>query len=443
MSARAIDDRLPVLLIILDGLGDRPLPELDGRTPAEAAATPNLDKIARLGGSGLHLPFGPGRAASSELAHWAMFGYEGVPFCGRAILEARGWGLEVERDLVYSYASVRTSEVREDGIWITGRASDDDEDDARKLFQSISSNEIEGFRFSLTHIFRGEGVLSIDGGASPDFTDTDPLFEWLHPWMKPLPLAESTDEQLSKATCLALTSFLRKAHHELKQHPINEARRSNGLPELDVLTTKWTGRLRDVPSFEQISGTRGTAITSTRLYRGLARTVGMVETWLEPLSHHSTDMTARLNAAATAISRGAQFVHVHVKSPDEAGHTKNPTAKLRVLESIDSAFAALLHAPFNRSVIAITGDHATPSRDGVLHTGDPTPIVMMAPTITADGIEFFADASAHRGALGTLRASDILPVAYSHANRPAFLGTRISPYDSFGLPDSPVPMDLQ
>ena len=34
---RLDDDRLPVVLVVLDGLGDRPVPELGGRTPSEAA----------------------------------------------------------------------------------------------------------------------------------------------------------------------------------------------------------------------------------------------------------------------------------------------------------------------------------------------------------------------------------------------------------------------
>ncbi|MQA17828.1 MAG: phosphoglycerate mutase, partial [Pseudonocardiaceae bacterium] len=84
---RLDDDRLPVVLIILDGLGDRPIPELAGATPAEAARTPVLDAIVASGASGWHLPFGWGRAASSERANWALFGYADTPFPGRAVLE--------------------------------------------------------------------------------------------------------------------------------------------------------------------------------------------------------------------------------------------------------------------------------------------------------------------------------------------------------------------
>ena len=86
------DDRLPILLVILDGLGDRACVELAGQTPCEAARTPQLDALAQRGVSGVHVPFGPGRATSSEHAHWSLFGCEAIPFPGRAAIEALGVG---------------------------------------------------------------------------------------------------------------------------------------------------------------------------------------------------------------------------------------------------------------------------------------------------------------------------------------------------------------
>ena len=109
------DDRVPAVLVILDGLGDRPVPELGGRTPAEAARTPVLDELARRGASGWHVPLGPGRAPSSELAHWALLGYEDRPFPGRAVLEGLGAGLEVPEGIAVVHAALRTSRVDGDG----------------------------------------------------------------------------------------------------------------------------------------------------------------------------------------------------------------------------------------------------------------------------------------------------------------------------------------
>lgn len=63
------------ILLLLDGLGDRSHPQLDHRTPLQAASTPNLDKIASLGMNGLFHSHLQGTALPSELAHFLMFGY--------------------------------------------------------------------------------------------------------------------------------------------------------------------------------------------------------------------------------------------------------------------------------------------------------------------------------------------------------------------------------
>ena len=141
-------DRAPIVLVILDGLGDRPQPALGGRTPAEAAATPHLDALARRGASGVHLPFGPGRAASSEVAHWALFGYQGMPFCGRAVLEALGEGVGVPEGVVHLYGALRPSEVRDGAVWITGRAGRGDAGDAAALLASVSRRDVPRSRSS-------------------------------------------------------------------------------------------------------------------------------------------------------------------------------------------------------------------------------------------------------------------------------------------------------
>ena len=52
-AAEAQTVRHKGLMIILDGLGDRSCAELGGHTPLEAAVTPNLDRLAHEGLTGL------------------------------------------------------------------------------------------------------------------------------------------------------------------------------------------------------------------------------------------------------------------------------------------------------------------------------------------------------------------------------------------------------
>ena len=124
---------LPIVLVLLDGLGDRAHDVLGGRTAGEAAATPNLDALAARGSCGLLYGVGPGRAPSSEVAHWAMLGYRPDEFPGRAVFEALGHGQEVNAGYAFAFAALRPAEQREDGLWLTGRPRyGEDEEDARR-----------------------------------------------------------------------------------------------------------------------------------------------------------------------------------------------------------------------------------------------------------------------------------------------------------------------
>ena len=109
---------LPIVLVLLDGLGDRAHDVLGGRTAGEAAATPNLDALAARGSCGLLYGVGPGRAPSSEVAHWAMLGYRPDEFPGRAVFEALGRGQEVSA---------------EHGVRAVAQAVEQDHDDRKHL----------------------------------------------------------------------------------------------------------------------------------------------------------------------------------------------------------------------------------------------------------------------------------------------------------------------
>lgn len=427
--------RRPAVLVLLDGLGDRSLPELGGRTPAEHARTPWLDALARRGASGLHVPFGPGRAPSSEVAHWSLFGYDGVPFCGRAVLEALGHGQSVPFGVVHLHAALRSSEVRDGRVWLTGRAASGDADDAAELLAAVAVHETDGLRFALQPLGRGEATLTVHGAAVAEVTDSDPFFEHLHPWLRPRAWADASQGTAARRTADALAAHLRWARATLRDHPTNRRRGREGRASLDTLTTKWSGVRRPLPPFEERVGVPGALVTSSALYRGYARLLGMHAVHIETGDDPGADLAERLAAAAQLLGEGAAFVHVHTKVLDEAGHTKDPNAKRLALEALDPAFEALDRGPLASALVAVTGDHATPSRDDVLHTGDPSPLVLSGPGVTPDPVVTFGEEPAAVGRLGTLRAADILPLMLSWANRPRFLGARTTPEDTLALPE--------
>jgi 2,3-bisphosphoglycerate-independent phosphoglycerate mutase len=281
---------------------------------------------------------------------------------------------------------------------------------------------------------QGEALLSAPDHRSGEVTDSDPLFETFHPWMQPVPTGPG-----GAAFADALTDALRAARRALGGSPINAARIDRGLPPLDVLTTKWSGRREDVPSFADQVGVAGGAVTGTRLYRGIAAVLDLASVDLPTLDDPALDIAARLAAAEGLLADGARFVHVHTKATDEAGHSKQPYAKRDVLEAIDQGLAGLA-ALADRAIVAVTGDHATPSTHGVLHSADPTPLLVVGPTVRPDRVTEWGERAARDGWWGPVRADELLPLLLGQANRPVLLGHRITPRPVIALADHPQPM---
>jgi 2,3-bisphosphoglycerate-independent phosphoglycerate mutase len=321
-------------------------------------------------------------------------------------------------------------------VWITGRVAPDDASDAAALLDVLGPVVARHGAELLSLGGRGEALLVLHGHADGAVTDSDPFFEDRHPWLRVLPTVPEASPA-GAATAETLNALLLDARATLVDHPVNRSRWAR--PALDVLTTKWSGAREAQPDFVARTGVAGAAVTSTRLYRGLARLLGMDHRHLAPVADVGEDLRARLACAEELIAAGARFVHVHTKTTDDAGHTKEPCAKLEVLEAADPGLAGLLDLA-DRAVVAVTGDHATPSTGGVLHTGDPTPLVVAGPTVRPDPVTVFGEAPAASGWYGPIRAAELLPLLFGHANRPVFLGHRATAHRTLALPDDPEPM---
>ena len=224
------DDRLPILLVILDGLGDRACAELGNRTPCEAAPTPNLNALAARGVSGVHLPFGPGRATSSEYAHWFLFGCGERPFPGRALLEALGVGQQPPAGEPLFHLALRTSTVVDGRLRLGARARPRlDDETCRELFAALAGRALGGVKFELLPLRTGEAVLIARGAGTRDVSDSDALFDDLHPWMRPRALAESADPRRAQEFADLLTDWQLQSRRILAAQPANKSRQSAGL----------------------------------------------------------------------------------------------------------------------------------------------------------------------------------------------------------------------
>lgn len=436
-----VSDWRPIVLVILDGLGDRPIQALDGATPSEAAFTPNLDALSRRGATGWHQPFGVGRATSSERSHWAMFGYGQVAFPGRAVIEALGCGLDVAYDTTVMHGALRMGVARDDAMWITGRAGFADRDDVALLMPIVTEIAL-AFGIDVAALdVPGEMVLTVADAPYAEVTDSDPFFAAAHPYMQVMAHADSQHAKPAGALAKRVNTFLLTAHRALDCHAVNVARLEDGKASINVLTTKWSGVRQELPTFHQQVGIAGAAVTGTRLYRGLVRLLDMRQIDTRPGADLAAHMVFSVAGAKELIAGGAQFVHLHTKATDEAGHTKDPYAKRDVLAALDEGLSGLFELA-DEAVVCVTGDHATPSTASVLHTADPTPLVVAGPEVRPDAVSRFGETFMHDGWYRSVQALDLLPLLLEAANRPSFLGHRPSPYDTPGLPTNPTPFQF-
>src|SRR5438552_6804408 len=285
----------PILVVLLDGLADRAHDVLGGKTGTEAAATPNLDRLCASGSCGVLFAIGPGRAPSSEVAHWSMLGYTPEEFPGRAIFEAYGRGLEVSRGDVYAYAALRPAERRDGALWLTGRPDPErDEEEAQRLIERCDGIEIDGLKFDLQHVWRGEAICRISGGADDRVTDTDAFFRAWYPVLRPRAVVPDAER-----TARAVEEWTREVLRRLDGERFN------------VITLKWYGREHARPSFLERHGVTGTFIGESAFLRGLALAVGLQEEKLLETDDPVDDMRKRLELAARKLEEGETFVFVH------------------------------------------------------------------------------------------------------------------------------------
>jgi 2,3-bisphosphoglycerate-independent phosphoglycerate mutase len=401
----------PIVVVLLDGLADRAHASLGGRTANEVADTPNLDRLAASGSNGVLFSLGPGRAPSSELAHWRILGYRPEEFPGRAVFEAVGVGQEVDPEHVFAYAALRPADVRNGELWLSGRPRHgDDEEEARRLVESCDGLEVDGLRFSLAPTRRGEAVLRVDGGADDRVTDTDAFFRDRHPVLRPLAQVPA-----AARTARAVERWTRTVIERLEGERFN------------VITLKWWGRPRPVPTFEQRHGLRGTFVAESAFLRGLAGTIGLASIDEHEGDDPAADLRRRLQRVEERLDAGDDFVFVHLKATDMAGHTKDPAVKRATIEALDAELGAL-RALASRAIITVTGDHATPTYRDVIHSGDPVPFLLGGPGVRPDAVTSFGELPAAGGILGHLRGEDVMPVLLNAADRPLFAGSRPTPY---------------
>ncbi len=380
-----------ILLVVIDGLGG--LADREHGTELEEAVAPNLDRLASDGVTGLLEPVGPGITPGSGPGHLALFGYDPLEFVlGRGALSAAGLDVELHPGDVAARGNLCTLDA--DGTIVDRRAGRISDGEARRVVARLSA-AVHGVEFHhekghrLLVVFRGEGL-------DPRIGDTDPQTTGVPP-LEPRPL----DPAAAPMAELVATK-LAEVHRVLA----GEAK-ANGL------LLRGFDTHRELPRFGDRTGLRAAALAVYPMYRGVARLLGF-----EVLGPPA-DLTDQIRLLEKH-REDADYFFFHVKDADTAGEDGDRAAKIAAIERVDEAIPDLI-AALEPGVIAVTGDHATPSQMAA-HSWHPVPVVVHGPDCGRDDTDRFGERWCRAGGLGIRPSIQLLPILMANAGHLAKYG---------------------
>ncbi|MHA2328321.1 MAG: 2,3-bisphosphoglycerate-independent phosphoglycerate mutase [Candidatus Hodarchaeales archaeon] len=395
------------LLLVLDGLGDRPIRELDDKTPLEAADTPVLDNLAELGINGQLHTIGRGITPGSDTAHLALFGYNPYDvYSGRGPFEAAGTNIQVEPGDIAFRVNMATLKGELVIDRRAGRISEGTEEIERAL-QNFTLEDVEIiFKVGVDH----RGALVLRGpGLSDEVTGNDPKIE--NKALYPI-IAKNTQ---AEKTARILNEFILKASEIMEFLEINQRRLNENKLPANCLLVRGPGKAPHLESFPKKYGLKAECVAGGGLYKGVASVCGMtINDDHRGTGGIPTDLDSKLNAISNSWER-AQFVFLHIKGTDNFGHDNKPILKKNFIEEIDQAIKPLEEL-LRESIIVITGDHSTPCvmRD---HSSDPVPILIAGQGVRSDHVNRFGERDSMRGGLGQIIGQEILPIMMGLAGR--------------------------
>ena len=376
-----------IIYCVLDGLGGLPHPE-SGQTELETARTPNLNRLAEQGISGLIDPVCPGITPGSAPGHLGLFGYDPLKYkIGRGVLEATGIDFEMQSSDVATRGNFCT--VDDAGNITDRRAGRIDNAKCAELCQLLDGMVIGKTTVIVCPVKEHRFIAVFRGGKlDPAVSDSDPQ-------QTGVPAKAVTAlSPAAAATATIANEFIAQASVKLRgHHPAN------------MLLLRGFSCCPDFPKISEVYRLKPSAISVYPMYRGLARLLGM------EILETGTDIASEFGTLERHYA-DYDFLFMHIKWTDSAGEDGDFERKVSVIEEFDRNLGSLTTG--EDDVIVVTGDHSTPARlKG--HSWHPVPVLLSSRWCRPDGIAEFSERSCRQGGLGRLPATRIMPLAMAHA----------------------------
>jgi len=413
-----------MVYVLLDGVGDLPHPDLNGRTPLDAAVTPNLDVLAKNGTMGQVITVGKGIAPESDIAVFNMLGYkfQHADYVGRGVIEAIGVGTDFKDGDLALRGNFAT--LNDEGAIIDRRAGRRiEKDDANAVAKEIE----EQIQFSQPNTsvvvaptidhrvivrIRAEGE-----SLSSEITNTDPAYvrvdgmgiaKAVTDFMKIekcLPLDESHS---TKITAQLVNEFTDQSLLIMKKSDVNKRRKGQKKKLLNSILLRDAGNHYPVVTpINELYSMNFSCVVDMPVELGIAQVLKM-KTFV---AGGLTDYEEKARVAVKAME-SQNAIYVHLKGPDEFGHDGDAKGKMKNIEEIDRGFFGTLldNIDTNKVSIVISADHSTPCINKG-HSDDPVPILVSGDSIKDDATIRVTESEAKKGNIGLIEGAQVVKTA--------------------------------
>lgn len=359
------------VIVLGDGMADRPIEELQGMTPLEYAKTPTMDAMAGMGEIGTVHTIPDGMSPGSDTANLSVLGYAPkIYYSGRSPLEALSIGVDMKPTDVSLRCNIVTLSEEEaeyaDKTIIDHSADEISTEDAAVLLEAVRKElETDIYKFYVGTSYRH--LLIWDKGEVVELTPPHDV------------LGQKVGKYLPEDK--ALREMMEKSYDILVNHPINIERKKKGLNPANSCWFWGAGTRPALSSFQEKMHLRGAMISAVDLLKGIAVGASMKNIFVEGANGGlHTNYEGKAQAAVDALTKeDYDFVYVHVEAPDEMGHQGSLEKKVQAIENLDSKVIAPIKAGLETAGVdfkmLVMPDHPTPISIRT-HTSDDVPYLI-------------------------------------------------------------------
>lgn len=360
------------LIVLGDGMADRPLTELKGMTPMEYAATPNFDKLAAKSSVGLVKTVPDGMKPGSDVANLSVLGYDPKRYySGRSPLEALSIGVIMKPGDVAVRTNLVTlsdEEKLEDKTMLDYSAGEIPTEEARKIIESVEEElGSEKLKFYSGVSYR-HCLIETNGTTATKLTPPHDISgkkvgEYL-------PQGEMGGE---------MRELIRRSGEILAEHPVNVKRTAEGKRPATHVWFWGAGTKPTLDTFFSKFGLKGAIVSAVDLLKGIAKGTEMYAPCVKGATGTlSTNWKGKVEAVKDCFKSGIDYVYLHFEAPDECGHQGDIPGKIAAIEKVDEALGELkefLDSTGEDYKIAVLPDHPTPIEVRT-HTSSPVPYMI-------------------------------------------------------------------